>query len=362
MRVAIVHDDLVQWGGAERVLLGISEFFPEAPIYTLVFDKSHPILSQKFKDKKIITSFLQSFPGWKKYFKATLKLQPIAFEQFDLTDYDLVISQTTRFAKSVITKPETLHLCYCHTPARFLWNFSGEKPAKFLEPLLSLLRLYDRVSAQRPDLFLAGSKNAQTRIEKVYQRKSRVLEPFIDLEQFKNITGFDGGYYLVVARLNSYKRVNLAIDVCQETHRKLKVVGTGPLLKEFQKRSDKNIDILGAVSEELLKSLLAGCRGLIVTAEEDFGLTPLEAQALGKGVVAFGTGGATETIIEGETGVFFEEQTKESLEAALKRFEKMPINPDDCKKQAAKFSKDKFQEELKRHLNGGLLVKQAKEM
>jgi glycosyltransferase involved in cell wall biosynthesis len=346
MKVAIVHDDLVQWGGAERVLLGISELFPEAPIYTSVFDLSNNSLKQNFGSKKVITSSLQKIPYWKKLYKAFMPFYPYSFEQFDFSEYDLVISQTTRFAKSIITKPETVHICYCHTPPRFLWNFSGEKTSKILEPLLSSLRLYDRVSGQRPDVFLAGSENARRRIKRVYQRDSKVLLPFIDLERYKNVVPFDGDYYLVVARLNKYKRVDLAIDVCKKTHRKLKVVGTGPMLDEFQKNEGKSIEILGKVPEELLMSLLSGCKGLIVTAEEDFGLTPLEAQALGKGVIAFGEGGAKETVVDGKTGVLFKEQSTDSLVEALEKFEKMEINSKECRDQAEKFSKERFQDEL----------------
>jgi glycosyltransferase involved in cell wall biosynthesis len=356
MKVAVVHDDLTQWGGAERVLLGISELFPEAPIYTLVFDNSQPILAEKFRDKKIIPSFLQKLPRWKSYFKATLPLQPLAFEQFDFSDFDLVISQTTRFTKSIITKDKTLHICYCHTPPRFLWNFSSETTSKFLLPFLSFLRVYDRVSSQRPDIFLAGSKNAQKRIKRVYQKESEVLVPYIELNVNQEFEAFNGDYYLVIARLNKYKRVDLAIDVCRKLKVKLKVVGKGPLLGEFQKIADKNIEILGGVSEELLFSLLAGCKGLIVTAEEDFGLTPLEAQSFGKGVIAYGVGGAKETVIDDKTGILFNEQSTDSLQSALEKFEKMEIDPKDCREQAEKFSKKRFLENLTQ------IVKQAKRM
>src|SRR3989344_5672572 len=179
MRVAIVHDDLVQWGGAERVLEGICEIFPEAPIFTSVFDRKNLELKKRFGNKKVITSFLQKLPGWKSLYKPLLPLYPIAFEQFDFSKFDLVISHTTRFAKCIITKPTTKHICYSHTPPRFLWNFSGEKYSKYLNPLFSKLRILDRVSSKRVDHFLAGSDNAKRRIKKIYKTNSKVVYPFI---------------------------------------------------------------------------------------------------------------------------------------------------------------------------------------
>src|SRR3989338_5581154 len=168
MRVAIVHDDLVQWGGAERVLLGISEIYPDAPIYTSVFDRTNSTLLQNFGTKKIIASFLQNIPGWKSLYKTLLPLYPLAFEQFDFSDFDLVISHTTRFAKSIITKPKTKHVCFCHTPPRFLWHFSGLGNMGLGEILMTKLRIYDQVTARRVDYFIAGSENARKRIKKVY--------------------------------------------------------------------------------------------------------------------------------------------------------------------------------------------------
>ncbi len=353
MKIAIVHDDLMQWGGAERVLLGISELFPEVPIYTLIYDKNNHNLNNFFKDKKIITSFLQKIPFWRSLYKPLFFLHPLAFELFDLSDYDLVISQTTRFAKSIITRPETIHICYCHTPPRFLWNFSGEKLPGFLLPFLSWLRIIDRVSTQKVDLFLAGSENAKRRIKRVYQKESEVLLPFIDLEKYQGVQDFAGGYFLIIARLNDYKRVDLAVEAFNKLGLPLKIVGDGPLMGRLKKLAKTNIDFAGGVSEELLLNLIAGCRALIVTAEEDFGLTPLEAQALGKPVIAFGKGGTLETVIDGKTGLFFKEQTTESLIEALEEFNRKTFNPEDCRKNATNFSKQKFQQKLRE------LVKQA---
>lgn len=342
MRIALVHDDLVQWGGAEKVLAEISSIFPDAPIYTAIADFKNPFIAQNFKNKKIITSFLQKLPSLKVLYKPLLPLYPIAFEQFDFSDFDLVISQTTRFAKSIITKPETKHICYIHTPPRFLWNFNGEKPNR----LLNWLRTFDKISAKRVDLFIAGSKNAQQRLQKIYQVNSKILYPFVDTQKLNPKKSFGGDYYLIVSRLNKYKRVNIAVEAFNRSGKKLKIVGTGPEFNSIVNNAKANVEILGKVSEELLESLMAGCKGLIITAEEDFGMTSIEAQALGKGVIAYGFGGALETIVPGRTGNYFNESTAQSLNQALDIFESLKINFQDCYENARNFSKEKFKERL----------------
>ncbi len=323
MRVAIVHDDLVQWGGAERVLLGLSEIYPDAPIYTSVYDSTNITILQNFGTKKIITSFLQKIPGWKPLYKILLPLYPIAFEQFDFSEFDLVISHTTRFAKSIITKPETKHVCFCHTPPRFLWHFSGEKNYGGGELLFTKLRVFDQISARRVDFFLAGSENAKRRIKKVYRVDSKVIYPFVDLERFKGVESFDGGYFVVVGRSRKYKKFNLAEEACSALGVPLKIID-------------------GRLEDELVIQILAGCKALIVPGIEDFGLVSLEAQALGKPVVAFAEGGALETVIPDKTGVFFAEQTVASLKEALLKLSSIKINPEDCVRQAEIFSKEKF--------------------
>lgn len=357
MKVALVHDDLVQWGGAERVLVAISEIFPNAPIYTSVVDDKNEILKQNFGSKKIITSFLQQIPGWRTLYKALLPLYPIAFEQFNFDEYDLVISQTTRFAKAIITKPHTRHICYCHTPARFLWNFSGQEVPKLLKPYLSFLRMYDRLSSSRVDFWIAGSRNAQQRIKKVYQKDSHIIYPFVEIERFSNIKPFDGGYLLIISRLNKYKKVDLVIRTIAKLGKPLKVVGLGPEHGNLQKLAFKvsdngsMVEFLGQIKEDLLINLIAGCGALIVAGEEDFGLTPLEAQALGKPIVAYKSGGALETVIEGETGYFFDAQNIESLSRALQKLDKRGYNQKRCFAQASLFSKEKFKENFQDMIN-----------
>lgn len=344
MKVALVHDDLVQWGGAERVLVTLSETFPDAPIYTSVYDRSNKTLKENFAGKKIITSFLQKTPGWKNLYKALLPLYPIAFEQFDFSGYDLVISQTTRFAKAIITKPGTTHICYCHTPPRFLYDFSGG-----LEGLgrLGLLREYDQVLSKRVDYWVAGSKNAQGRIKEVYRVDSKIIYPFVDLERFFGVETFDGGYLLVVSRLNAYKRVDLVVRAANKLNIPLKVIGVGPERGKLEKMAGSNVQFLGGVDEETLKLVLAGCKALVVAGEEDFGLTPLEAQASGKVVIAYGKGGTLETIIDGETGYFFKEQNTDSLIEALQNLDKRGYNLKRCQTQAKQFSKEKFMREFR---------------
>ncbi len=328
MKVAIVHDDLVQWGGAERVLEGICKIFPEAPIYTSVFDRGNLELNKRFGSKKVATSFLQDIPGWKFLYKALLPLYPIAFEQFNFDEYDLVISHTTRFAKSIITKPGTRHVCYCHTPPRFLWHLSGEGNYGLGEMLMTKLRVYDQVSAKRVDCFIAGSENAKRRIKKVYGVDAKVVYPFIDLARFKNVESFDGGYFLVIGRPNKYKRVDLAQTACQELGVELKVIS-------------------GDFSDEMVVQILAGCKALIVPGEEDFGLVSLEAQALGKPVIAAKLGGSLETVVEGKTGLFFTPGSEDNLMRMLQSLQSAKIKPANCRENAARFNFDNFMSNFK---------------
>lgn len=323
LRVAIVHDDLVQWGGAERVLLGLCEIFPDAPIYTSVFDSDNSHLAEKFSDKKIITSFLQKIPGWEYLYKALLPFYPIAFEQFDFTKYDLVISHTTRFAKSIITKPQTLHISFCHTPPRFLWHFSGTNSYGVCELLMTKLRIFDQISSQRVDHFIAGSQNAQKRIAKIYKRSATVVYPFVDLDRFQDVEVFDGGYFVVIGRKNHYKRFDLAKAACKKLNVELKIIE-------------------GDLKDEIVTYILAGCKALIISAEEDFGIASLEAQALGKPVIALGLGGALETVINGKTGILFTSQTVDSLINAMKKLGLKKINPLECKQNAKRFNKENF--------------------
>lgn len=346
MRVALVHDDLVQWGGAERVLEGLCEIYPEAPIFTSVFDRNNSELFRRFGQKKVITSILQKIPGWRSLYKALMPFYGLAFEQFSFDNFDLVISHTSRFAKAIITKPQTVHLCYCMTPPRFLWNFSGEDSFQWAKLLMDKLRVYDKVTSSRVDYFLANSQNTSQRIKKTYQREATVVYPFVNLERFTGVETFDGGYLVVVTRLNKYKRVDLAVKACGQLKIPLKVIGTGPVLASLQRYVDRhqyvNIDFLNNLDDEMVVQILAGCRVLIVPGIEDFGITPLEAQALGKPVLAYREGGVLETVIENKTGIFFDSQNVDSLSKAILKLNSKKINPWDCRSNAQKFSKENF--------------------
>jgi len=346
MKIALVHDDLIQWGGAEKVLAEISNIFPEAPIYTAIADLKNPLIKQNFKDQKIKTSFLQKLPFHKNLYKVLLPLYPAAFEQFDFSDFDLVISQTTRFAKSVITKPNTKHICYIHTPPRFLWDFNQKTNPHSKNPLFNYLRRFDLVSSKRVDSWIAGSENCQQRLKKIYDVDSKVLYPFVDTEKLNFSKSFSGDYYLIISRLNKYKNVDIAIRAFSRGDRKLKVIGVGPEFNNLKNAASENIDFLGNVNDVLLENLTAGCKGLIITAEEDFGMTSIEAQALGKAVIAYGTGGTLETVVPGKTGVFFNELKADSLDKATEIFESIKFDPNDCYENAKKFSKEKFKEKL----------------
>lgn len=356
MKVALVHDDLMQWGGLERILLGVCELFPEAPIYTSLFDTTNAILAEKFRGKVIYPSFLQKLPFKRLFYKAFLPLYPLAFEQFNLVEYDLVISLTTRFAKGVITKPGQTHLCYCYTPPRFLWHFPSPEQPRWLEGFLGWLRIIDSVQARRVDRWVAGSQTIAKRINKIYRVQAAVLPGFVE-EAFK-LGRWDGGYFVVIARLNSYKRVDLLVETfnqLQDQGFKLKVIGSGVQLNELIKQAKSNIQFLGRVSERLKLHVLSGAKALIVAGEEDFGLTPLEAQALGKPVIAFDQGGTRETIVAQKTGVFFEQQTVASLKKVLLEFDQLKIEPESCIKQANRFSKQRFQRQFRNLLKESVI-------
>ena len=229
-----------------------------------------------------------------------------------------------------------------HTPPRFLWNYSGVRGQLWLSWVFGFLRIVDRVSAMRVDEIISCSKNAQKRVKKNYGLETKVIQPFVERERFLNSEPFDGGYYLIISRLNEYKRIDLAVGVFNKSGQRLKIIGQGPVEKKLKERALSNIEFLGYVSESLLNNIILGCRAVIILAEEDFGLTALEAQAAGKPVIAYMKGGVLETVKSGQTGILFDEQTEESLEEALQRFSKISFNQETCRENAENFSKEKF--------------------
>lgn len=325
MRVAIVHDYLTQLGGAERVLTALMKVFPHAPVYTLLHSEG----VGGFDTRRIHTSFLQRLPGARRHHRYFPLLMPLAIEQFDLSAYDVVLSASHSFGKGVLTAPHTLHISYCFTPTRYVWDdshryvreFSRSRFFRRLAPVgLSYIRLWDYFVSQRVDSYLTLSDYVARRIKKYYHRTARVIAPPVDVDRFQ-VSPRDEGYYLVVSRLVPYKRVELAIEACERLGRHLKIAGTGPELQELKRRAGEHTKFLGFVSDEALPRLYGGARALLFPQEEDFGITPLEAAASGKPTIAYGQGGARETIISGVTGLFFQEQTSESLGQAILRFE-----------------------------------------
>lgn len=368
MRLAIVHDELIQWGGAERLVLAMHNIWPDAPIYTSIYSPDQ--LPEEFKKIKIRTSFMQNLPFSKYLRRQYFFLYPLAFESFDFSEFDVVLSSSTRFAHGIITKPKTLHICYSNSPSRFLWETVsyleqegiGKVGRMFLAPFLSYLRVWDQTAVQRPDFWIANSKNVAQKLKKFYRKDSIVIYPGVDLERFTvhssqfttkkqkitvNSEPTTNSYFLVVSRLLSWKRIELAVSVANQLKFVLKIVGIGPDYGRLKRLANANVEFLGQVSEEDLVSLYKNCKALIVTQEEDFGITAIEAQAAGKPVIAYAGGGAKETIVESKTGLFFSPQEPDALKEAIVQFDKIKIKPQDCIINAQKFSLSAFQEQLK---------------
>jgi glycosyltransferase involved in cell wall biosynthesis len=350
MRVAIVHDYLAQAGGAERVIEALHELWPDAPIYTSVYDPKATLPS--FQQMDIRTSFLQRFKFARqaKTHKMMLPFFPTAFEHFDMRGYDLVFSNTTSFAKGVITDPETVHVCYCHTPARFAWRYHeyisqgnfGGRTKKVLPFLVHYLRSWDLAAANRVDFFISNSFNIAKRVKKYYGRDSDVLYPPVEARRFHITPNPTADYLLVVSRMLPYKKVDLAIEACNKLGVKLKVAGGGPDLDRLRAMAGPTVEVLGRVPDGQVEPLFANCKAFLFPGEEDFGIAPLEAMASGRPVIAFGAGGATETVVDGKTGVFFKEPTPESLMDAIKRLDNLTVDPPAIRAHAETFDVKAF--------------------
>lgn len=350
MRIALVHDYLTQFGGGERVLSALCEMFPEAPIWTLIYDEKGT--GGVFKNKKIHTSFLQKIPGSKKFFRGLIWLMPLAVEQFNLSDFDTVISISHSFGKGIITKPATKHICYCLTPTRYLWHDAGLPFKPISQFILTYLRAWDYQAAQRVDYFIACSENVKQRIKKYYSRESEVVYPPVEIENF-NISDGPKEYFLMVGRLVPYKRFDIAIEAFSRLpNEKLLISGDGPELKKLKAKSRKlkanNIRFLGRVSEGELSKYYVNCKALIFPQEEDFGITPLEAMSSGRPVIAYRAGGVLESVKEGETGLFFNEQTADSLVEAVKNFDYKNFNSEKIRENVKKFNKEIFKGKIQR--------------
>ena len=360
MKVAIVHDWLVNFGGAERVVEQMLQLYPDADIYTLVYDEKK--MGKYFPKEKIHTSFLQKIPFATKLYTKFLKFMPAAFEAFDLTGYDLVLSSSSSCAKGVITSPTTPYLAYIHSPMRYAWDLyydylrkSGRITRHFMKKWIPGIRQWDYISSQRIDCLVANSSYISSRIRKFWGRDSLVINPPVDTDRLEpnNLPAED--FYLVFSRFVPYKRIDLAISACGQMGRHLVVLGGGSQEKELKKlaSSYKNakIEFKGRLKDSEVASYLQRCRALIFCAEEDFGIIPVEAQACGRPVIAYGRGGALETVVEGKTGTFFDSQTSESLIKAIKKFEQMEkeniFSTTTIREHAQDFSSQHFRDQLR---------------
>lgn len=352
MKVALVYDRVNKWGGAERIILALKKIFPNADLFTSVYNKKNAPWASVFK---IETTFLGHLPFASYYHEFYATLMPIAFESFNFDKYDLVISLTSESAKGILTKPGTLHICICLTPTRYLWSgYEDYFKNLFLriisKPVVSYLRFWDKIAAQRPDSFIAISKEVQLRIKKYYKRDSILIYPPITL---KNLISKDskGDYFLVVSRLVPYKRIDLAIKACRNLNLPLKIVGKGSEEGYLKDISSDNIEFLGEVSDKELAVYYQNCKALIFPGREDFGLVMAEALSFGKPVIAFRKGSAIEIIKEGITGEFFNEPTVESLAEVLINFSVSRYNNRTCQSEASRFSFERFEKNLNSFLN-----------
>lgn len=364
MRVGIIHDYLAQAGGAERVIEAMHPVFPDAPIFTSVYDPKSTLAC--FHGMDIRTSFLQKFKFARsaKWHKLMLPLYPMAFESFDFSGYDVLVSNTTGFAKGVISGPETCHIAYCHTPARFAWRYheylAQGNYSKFQRGILPLilhfLRNWDYAAAQtRVDYFLANSYNIARRVRKYYGRSSRVLYPPVETDRFAIASKPQADFFLIVSRMMPYKRIDLAIEACNLMNMPLKVVGTGPDFPRLKAMAGPTVEMLGRQPDAEVVRLMRECKAFLFPGEEDFGIAPVEAMASGRPVVAYRAGGALETVVENQTGLFFDEPNVTSLVDAMRRLERMDVDSAMIRRHAIRFDIRHFQDRLR------LLVSECKQ-
>jgi len=355
MKVALVYDRVNKFGGAERVLLALHKIFPDAPLYTLVYSKSSAPWASVFN---VIPTFINNLKFLRNKHEWLAPVASLAFESLDLKKYDVIISITSSDAKAVITKPGQLHICYCLTPTRYLWSgkkeYETDKKIK-LSPkwLQKYFRTTDLLISKRPDKYIAISNEVKSRIKKYYYRESSVIYPPIEDKFYSNnISPQDKRlYYLIVSRLVPYKKVDVAIEAFNKLKKPLVVVGIGSELKHLKKIAGETITFTGAVEDGELIDLYKNAKAVIFPQEEDFGLVPIESQACGTPVIAFGKGGALETVKKDTTGVFFDEQSPESLSKAVIRFECLSISRENCQKNARLFSFENFKKNFLNYLS-----------
>lgn len=347
-KVALVQDWLNGFAGGEQVVLAMHKLFPDAPIYTSVYNKER---TPQFNNATVIPSYLQRLPGIKSRHQIAIPLMPLAFESFNFKGYDVVISIGGGLSKGVVTQPDQVHISYCHTPMRYLWKIGGDSRADGIirSRVSHSLRIWDAVSASRVDRFLANSQTVEKRINKIYRKDATVVYPPVQTSKFALSTGKPGNYFLIVGRLISYKRVDLAIKACILTKQPLKIVGIGPeeaALRELAKDAPW-IEFLGRLPDTQLAEVYAKARAFIFPAEEDFGIVPVEAMSTGRPVIAFGKGGATESVVEGKTGSFFMEQHERALAEVLEAFDVDAFDPQVIRARAEEFDESVFVDRMR---------------
>jgi glycosyltransferase involved in cell wall biosynthesis len=358
-KIALVHDYLNEYGGAERVLSALSEMYPDAPIYTAFYKKGSSAYGH-FKDKKIIPSWVQYVPFFSSYLHSPFRfLTPLIWGSFDFSKYDIVIGSASWYITKGFKKgPDTKEICYCHTPPRWLYGYKTSVgfqkywPVRLYAAVVGhFMRLYDFSQAQKVNVFIANSRNVAARIKKFYRRDSVVIYPPVSLPPVPKVT--KQNYYLVTSRIVGGKGLDLAVAAATRLGLTLKIIGEPAgyytEYKDLRDSSKTNVEFLGRVSDSDLVKYYAGAKGfLALSIDEDFGITPVESMLCGTPVIAFRGGGYLESVVEGKTGVFFDEPSVESLINAIKKFEKMKFDPQDCISQAQKFSKDIFVEKIKK--------------
>lgn len=354
MRVALVHDYLSQDGGAERVLKAMHEIWPEAPIHALFYDREK---ISDFASAEIRQSFLSRLPRCLKNYRWYLPLMPLATEKYNLSDFDVVVSSSSAFSKGVIVRPDALHFCYCHTPTRYLWTETHEYLEDlrygfllkiFLSKIIHRLRLWDRMSADRVDFFIANSDTVRNRISKYYRKDSDVLYPPVRVADFA--VAKTGNFFLTGGRLVPYKKFDLVVEAFNRLGWQLKIFGTGPEQKRLSSMSKPNIQFLGAISEQEKSHWMSRAKAFIHPQLEDFGITVVESMAAGRPVIAYEAGGATETVIPGETGVFFNRQHWHSLLDVLLKFDAEKWSPEKIRERAGKYDIVDFKRKLREYV------------
>lgn len=370
MKVAIVHYWLVGMRGGEKVVEALCELYPEADIFTHVYRPER--MSPTIRSHRVTTTFIDRLPMAHRMYQKYLPLMPLALEQLDLSAYDLVISSESGPAKGVLTRPDALHVCYCHTPMRYVWSGYHDylhSAGPIVRPLMPYaihrLRQWDLATAARVDRFIANSHTVAQRIWRVYRRDATVIHPPVETQRFATVTSPNGGdrsdHYLFVSQLVSYKRADVAIEAFNRMGRKLVVVGEGEEFRRLKQMAGPTVELVGHCSPADLDRHYASCRALIFTANEDFGIVPVEAMAAGRPVIALNRGGATETVRDGLSGLFFDQQTPEGLIEAVERFEAQEarFNPAAIRAHAARFDRDVFKARLRETIDSWMNGEEA---